>query len=141
MNNQNFYTFKGYEAINSNILTPSMEDYLEMICRILETEKVVRINRLSEELNVKPSSASKMVNNLKEAGLLYYEKYGYVCLSDEGKSVGDYLIFRHSVLNRLLCYINGTENELEQVEKIEHFINKDTVMNIQKFLDKICPDF
>jgi Mn-dependent DtxR family transcriptional regulator len=141
MNNQNFYTFKGYEAVNSSILTPSMEDYLEMICRILETEKVVRINRLSEKLSVKPSSASKMVNNLKEAGLLYYEKYGYVCLSDEGKAIGDYLIFRHKVLNRLLCFINGTENELEQVEKIEHFLNKDTIINIQKFLDKICPDY
>ena len=72
MDNRNdFYTQKGYELHNTDDLTASMEDYLEMICRMLKGQDIVRIQALSENLHVKPSSASKMVNALKESCLLY----------------------------------------------------------------------
>ncbi|MRN26672.1 metal-dependent transcriptional regulator, partial [Romboutsia ilealis] len=35
-NRNNFYTQKGYELHNTDDLTASMEDYLEMICRMLK---------------------------------------------------------------------------------------------------------
>ena len=48
--------------------------------------------------------------------------------------MGSYLIRRHELVNSLLCRINGTENELEEVEKIEHFLSPRTVKNIEGFL-------
>ncbi len=132
-----FHTFNGNISAKDSQLTPSMEDYLEMIYRILRTEKVVRIHKLAENLNVKASSASKMVAGLTNLGYLYYEKYGYVCLSDDGIEMGEYLLKRHSVLNRLLCYINKSDDELEQVEKIEHFFNRKTVENINVLLNQL----
>jgi len=135
--NNRFYTLKGYALLESNSVTPSMEDYLEMICRIHASGETVRIGVLAERLNVKPSSASKMVKNLKEHGLVASEKYGYIALTDAGRALGNYLIFRHDTLHRFLCYINQSENELAQVEKIEHFINAETVENINKLLDAL----
>ena len=35
-----------------------------------------------------------------------------------------------------LCLINGTQDELEEVEKIEHFLSPRTVLNIRKFLEQ-----
>lgn len=134
-NKYNFYTFKGYQLIDNALITSSMEDYLEMICRILKTKDYVRVNELASNLHVKPSSASKMVNNLKLHGLVTFEKYGYIVPSDKGKAIGEYLLYRHDVLNELLCLINQTENEVEQVEKIEHFFNKSTIDNIKNYLD------
>ena len=55
-------------------------------------------------------------------------------LTDKGRKAGDYLLFRHDILNRFLCMINESEDELEQVEKIEHFINEKTIYNIENFL-------
>lgn len=129
-----FYTLKGYQLSDSNMLTTAMEDYLEMICRMLGNTKVVRINELAKNLNVKPSSASKMVNNLKYVGYLTFEKYGYIAVTQKGLEMGNYLLYRHDILNRFLCTLNQTENELEQVEKIEHFINIDTVHNLEKLV-------
>ena len=129
-----FYTLKGYTILEGNTITSSMEDYLEMIYRIHSTGESVRIGVLAEMLNVKPSSASKMVDNLKNQGLVSSRKYGYITLTDEGALLGEYLVFRHDTVHRLLCYINQSENELEQVEKLEHFINAETVRNINKFL-------
>ena len=70
-----FYTMKGYELAADTQITTAMEDYLEMICR-LDAEKAgpIRIRALSQQLHVKPSSASKMVSNLREKGLVTAEK-------------------------------------------------------------------
>lgn len=130
----NFYTLKGYEILEHNPITTAMEDYLEMIYRIMQTSSFVRINVLAKRLNVKPSSASKMVSNLKERGLVYSEKYGYIILTKGGEEIGHYLLSRHNILNKLLCIINKSNDELEQVEKIEHYFNTQTISNIEKFI-------
>lgn len=129
-----FYTLKGYQLSDNNMLTSAMEDYLEMICRMLRNTNVVRINELAKNLNVKPSSASKMVNNLKYEGYINFEKYGYIATTPKGLEMGNYLLHRHDVLNRFLCILNHTDNELEQVEKIEHFINIDTINNLENLI-------
>ncbi|MCL2857621.1 MAG: metal-dependent transcriptional regulator [Oscillospiraceae bacterium] len=133
--NDKFYTLKGYALIEGNAITSSMEDYLEMIHRIHTGGEAVRISTLAERLNVKPSSATKMVGNLKKQGLVLSEKYSYITLTDAGDELGKYLVFRHDTLHSFLCYINKSKNELEQVEKIEHFVNAETVRNIKKLLD------
>jgi len=131
-----FYTLKGYALLENNAITSSMEDYLEMIYRIHSSGEAVRIGALAQSLNVKPSSASKMVGNLKKQGLVLFEKYGYIKLTNTGSELGKYLVFRHDTLHHFLCYINQSQNELEQVEKIEHFINVETVRNIKRLLDE-----
>lgn len=132
-----FYTLKGYQQNEAKELTASMEDYLEMICRILKYTDVVRINELADKLHVKPSSASKMVNNLKEAGYIEFQKYGYIVGTKKGLEAGSYLLHRHNVLHDFLCRINHTENELDQVEKMEHFINEPTINNIEKLTKEL----
>lgn len=128
-----FYTLKGYQQMDEgSALTASMEDYLEMICRLIEGGHVVRIKELAERLNVKPSSASKMANNLRVLRLITFERYGYISLTEKGAQIGEYLLYRHDVLNSFLCYVNQSDNETRQVEKIEHFLNKKTIDNINR---------
>lgn len=133
-----FYTLKGYALLEANAITSSMEDYLEMAYRIHTSGADIRIGTLAESLNVKPSSATKMVSNLKKEGLVSFEKYGHIKLTSAGIELGKYLVFRHETLHKFLCYINQSQNELEQVEKIEHFINIETVMNIKRLLDSLA---
>ena len=114
-----------------------MEDYLEMICRMLKGQDIVRIQALSENLHVKPSSASKMVNALKERGYISFQKYGYLTATPKGLEVGEYLLYRHDILHEFLCLLNHSENELEQVEKIEHYINRETVANLHLLLERL----
>lgn len=132
-----FYTLKGYQVKETGPLTPAMEDYLEMISRLLRKNKVVRIGELAYELHVKPSSASKMIRQLKAAGYVEFENYGYISLTEKGQKAGDYLLYRHDVLYRFLCVLNHTEDELEQVEKIEHFLNRTTVENLHTLTVKL----
>ncbi len=126
-----FYTLKGYQLLETDTLTPAMQDYLEMICRMLRSAEVVRMRDLADRLHVRPSSASKMTTHLKENGYVDFQKYGFIVTTAKGAEIGRYLLHRHDVLHRFLCLLNRSDNELEQVEKIEHFLNMQTIKNIE----------
>ena len=115
-----FYTMKGYERSASDELTSSMEDYLEMVCRMEEEGEPIRVSSLAASLHVRPSSASKMLDNLKKAGYIDFKKYGSIMVTEKGYEEGRYLLHRHQVLQDFFCTLNHTEDELELVEKIEH---------------------
>lgn len=132
MRKEGFYTFKGYQLLDSHALTISMEDYLEMIYRM--SSGTVRVNELAKNLNVRPSSASKMADNLRALGYIEFQKYGEIALTEKGKKAGEYLLHRHEVLHEFLCLLNHSSKELEQVEKIEHFINKNTLISIERLI-------
>lgn len=132
-----FYTLKGYSYMEEGgTLTAAMEDYLEMICRLDRDKEIVRIKKISEILHVKPSSASKMANILKDLGYIEFEKYGRIGITEKGETMGEYLLLRHDILHRFFCLINCSDNELTLVEKIEHFIDRKTVDNIKSWLEK-----
>lgn len=138
---KDFHTVRGYELLNQNEkhLTSAMEDYLEMIYRNVLDNGYMRINTLSEMLNVKPSSATKMVQKLTELGLLNYEKYGIIFLTQNGKNIGSYLLNRHNIIEKFLKTIGINENLLVETELIEHNISSNTLENINmlnKFLEK-----
>ncbi len=110
-------------------LTPSMEDYLEMIYRHCTTQGYTRINQLADELNVGAPSVTKIVQKLAKLGLLNYQRYGIVQLSEEGESIGSFLLERHMIIEKFLRNI-GVNNTLTDTEMIEHNISADTLRNI-----------
>jgi len=74
-----------------------MEDYVEMLYRCtMEGEDYIRLNKLSAMLNVRDSSASKMMQKLGKLGLIDYEKHGIIRLTALGIKVGNYLLCRHN---------------------------------------------
>ena len=91
--NMEFHTYRGYELLRQEKfhLSPSMEDYLEMIYRTCKKQGYIRVTNLAQLLNVQASSATKTVQKLTEMGLLAYEKYGIIQLTEEGKKIGDFL--------------------------------------------------
>lgn len=136
MEKSEFYTLQGYRVKNKIHITEAMEDYLEMIYRIFLNTGMVTIKQLAQSLNVKPSSASKMCVRLKQNGLIDFERYQNVVITKKGISMGSYLLWRHQLLESLFRIINQEQFHLEQVEKVEHFIDLHTLKNIEKFIKK-----
>jgi DtxR family Mn-dependent transcriptional regulator len=144
-NNHEFYTVRGYQLLGreKKHLTSAMEDYLEMIYRSSIKEGYVRINVLSDMLNVRPSSATKMVQKLASLGLLDYKKYGIVFLTSYGRELGEFLLKRHNIIEKFLKNIGIEENILKETELIEHNVSANTLRNIEilnNFIDE-NPEF
>ncbi len=132
-NNREFRTVRGYQLLmrHKNLLTPAMEDYLEMIYRNSLDMGYIRINSLSELLNVKPPSATKMVQKLTALGFLCYQRYGIILLTENGKEIGEYLLKRHNIIEKFLKAIGISDNLLLETELIEHNISVNTLNNIE----------
>ncbi|MFL0194506.1 metal-dependent transcriptional regulator [Clostridium sp. WILCCON 0269] len=132
-NNQSFHTVRGYEILEKakKNLTHSMEDYLEMIYRCHLKEGYARINNLSELLNVKASSATKMVQKLTKSGFINYEKYGIIQLTEEGITIGKFLLNRHIIIEQFLNIIGVQKDILINVELMEHNITPDALTKIE----------
>jgi Mn-dependent DtxR family transcriptional regulator len=130
-----FHTVRGYQLLRQNnmMLTSAMEDYLEMIYRSTQDGNYFRINELADKLNVRASSATKMVQKLGAIELINYKKYGVITLSESGKILGAYLLNRHKVIEDFLKIIGINENLLVETELIEHYISPNTVEHLEIF--------
>lgn len=130
-----FHTVRGYQLLEQNkkLLTSSMEDYLEMIYRNSLIEGYIRINTLSELLNVAASSATKMVQKLNSLGLIDYRKYGIISLTEDGKELGKFLLERHNIIESFLRNLGVKENILIETELIEHNVSASTLQKISTF--------
>ena len=108
--------------------TPSMEDYIEQIYILIEEKGYARVSDIAENLNVHPSSVTKMVQKLDQESYLIYEKYRGLILTEQGKKVGQRLVFRHELLEKLLRIIGVKEENIYQdVEGIEHHLSWDAI--------------
>ncbi len=135
MGEAKFHTVRGYQLLEQNkkLLTPAMEDYLEMIYRNSLVEDYLRVNTLSELLNVQAPSVTKMIQKLHELGLIHYKKYGIISLTDNGREIGKYLLERHNVLEKFLKMLSNNESLLIETELIEHSISTETLDSIKVF--------
>lgn len=135
MHLSDFHTFRGYEILDreKKKLTPSMEDYMEMIYRLCMNSPYVRMNQLAEKLNVRTSSSTKIVQKLNALDLVHYEKYGLIELSEKGKILGEYLYHRHHVIERFLELIGNQGSVLKDTELIEHYIRPELLHHLECF--------
>lgn len=129
-----FHTVRGYQLLEQNkkLLTSAMEDYLEMIYRNSLVEGYMRINTLSELLNVQAPSATKMVQKLSALGLVDYKKYGIIFLTENGREIGKFLLNRHEIIETFLRHLGVSDSLLIETELIEHVISAETLQKIQQ---------
>jgi len=131
-----FRTFRGYTlADEEQSLTPSLEDYLEMLFRLGSDKSYVRLGELATALHVRPPSVTKAVQRLAETGYVRYERYGILELTPLGKDTGSYLLHRHGLIEGFLRLLGVTENALKDTERIEHIISDELVSQMVKFTE------
>jgi len=132
-----FRTFRGYTLENrgEGVLTPSLEDYLEMLYRMCATRGFTRVGELAAALNVQPPSVSRAVRKLAEEGLIHYTPYGVLHLTDAGKRAGRVLLKRHELVQTFLELLGSHQNLIEDTERIEHLLSDETLDNMARFVE------
>ena len=124
---EEFRTVRGYQLQSSRALTAAMEDYLEMLYRETLSDHPLRIGSIANKLNVNPSSATKMVQRLGQLGMVSYQKYGLIRLSEQGKKLGAYLYHRHHIIEGFLRDVLDHKNCLTETELLEHNVSPETL--------------
>ncbi|WP_211745188.1 transcriptional regulator MntR [Paenibacillus sp. Marseille-Q4541] len=116
--------------------TPSMEDYLERIYKLIDEKGYARVSDIAEGLEVHPSSVTKMIQKLDKDDYLIYEKYRGLILTPKGKKIGKRLMDRHELLEQFLTIIGvQDENIYRDVEGIEHHLSWDSITCIETLVE------
>ncbi len=120
-------------------ITPSMEDYLEAMVNIEKERKVIRVRDVAKKLGVRMPTVTSMLKTLNKAGLIDYEKYEYIQLTEKGKRIGEEISRRHNALKKFLIHILNVDPEVAEQEacKMEHAISTSTMDRFVKFMDFI----
>ena len=120
----------------STDLSPHMEDYIETIAILSEKNRVVRVKDIASLLKIKMPSVTSALNKLKELGLIDYEKYGFIELTENGNTISNRVLSRHLCLKEFFSRVLNIDDEQSEIEacKIEHHITPETCKRIHKLL-------
>jgi Mn-dependent DtxR family transcriptional regulator len=90
---------------------------------------------ISQYLNVSSPSVTKMVQRLDEAGMLIYEKYRGIRLTERGISIAVGIRNRHGTLSEFFRLIGVDEKTAnEDAEGLEHHLHPESIKKLEKLV-------
>lgn len=111
---------------NSGI-TPVHQDYLKAIYLLDSRGEVASNSAIAEAIGVAPASATSMVKRLADMGLIAYEPYQGVQLTDEGERIALEMVRHHRLIELFLHEILDIpwDKVHAEAEKLEHAISEE----------------
>ena len=79
-----------------NNLSASLEDYLELICNLLETSSCVKAVEIAKKLNISRASVSEALVKLADKNLIIYEGHKGITITPEGLKKAKEVILKHN---------------------------------------------
>ena len=98
------------------------ENYLKGLFNLADSSGEVSVNELSRHLGIKMPTVNSMVKKLNEKGLVHYESYKPLRLTDKGRKEAALIIRKHRLTEMFLVEQMGFgwESVHEIAEQIEH---------------------
>ncbi len=110
-------------------LTAPVEDYLKAIYTIGRGTGAAATNEIAQRLALAPASVSGMVRRLAGQGLLAYERYHGVKLTEMGRRAALRTLRRHRVIEAYLAQALGYpwDRVHAEAERLEHAVSDELV--------------
>jgi len=124
-------------------LSESLEDYLETILFLEQTNKVARVKDIANKMGVLQGSVTGALKTLAEKGLINYEPYSFITLTRKGAGIAKEIARRHEVIKDFLqCVLLLPPNKAEENAcRMEHAMDKAVIDRLVQFIEYIhkCP--
>lgn len=109
----------------------AQEDYLEQIHTLIAEKGYARVVDVAKNLGLAQASVTNMIQRLDADGLVNYEKYRGVVLTEDGEKIALAIIRRHKKLTSFLELFGLDDATIyEDVEGMEHHISPSTLAAI-----------
>ncbi|AIZ56583.1 transcriptional regulator MntR [Candidatus Methanoplasma termitum] len=116
--------------------TQNREDYLINILRLTEGENATRTTELASYMNIAPASVTEMLKILSSEGLVEYEKYHGVKLTEEGLDYARVIRKKHHVLENFLINFLNVDKTTAHNEacRLEHALSEESAIKMCQML-------
>jgi DtxR family Mn-dependent transcriptional regulator len=118
-------------------LSASQEDYIEAIANISERNRVARVKDIAATLGVSMSSVTGALRALSTRGLVNYDPYSLVTLTEAGRAAAGRVVKRHNAVARFLEEVLGIDAPAAQKSacELEHAVHPDVLRRLSRFLE------
>ena len=113
-------------------LSSSMEDYIKTIYLLENSNKVARVSDIGRRLSVKKASVVAAVSYLQKNELIKHERYGFITLTENGKSIAEKIEKKNRVILEFLTGVLKLEKEKAVIEacEAEHIFSDESISKI-----------
>jgi DtxR family transcriptional regulator, Mn-dependent transcriptional regulator len=117
-------------------LTSAMEDYLKLIVKLKQENKVVRVRDIAKGMQVKMPSVTSMLNTLAKKQLINHERYDYVDLTPGGLKQAQKALRKHMILFNFLKNVLKVNSKQAYNEAclMEHVVSSATIRKLVEFI-------
>ena len=118
-------------------LSENLEDYLEVIATLSAEQGSARITDIATVLSVKKPSVTAALNVLASHGLVEYERYKPVVLTQDGKALAQNVRRKHDFLRKFFTDILGVPQDDADIAacKMEHALDDSILTKFAKFVE------
>ena len=120
----------------------TVENYLKAIYLGVSTltapARLLPMGQLAAALGVAPGTATTMVKTLAESGLVEYEPYTGVALTEAGEKLAALVVRRHRVVELFLVRVMGYrwDEVHEEAEQLEHVVSDQLIDRMDEMLGR-----
>lgn len=119
-------------------LTQVQEEYLKIMYILGQTKQDIRVTDIAERLDKSKASVNSAINTLKEEGVLKYEPYGKIELTEQGKKEARKIIEANDIIKLFLTEIVGVKGEVAELEasKMKSALSDDSINKLARYTYK-----
>ncbi len=125
--------------MEDQLLTQSLEDYLETIYMIIKDKNVVKPKDISLRLNVSQASVTGALRSLAVKKLILYSPYEPIELTSTGLKKAREILRRHELLRTFFTKVLLVDHQIadETACKMEHVIPKVILERLAQYIEYI----
>lgn len=120
-------------------ITKSQEEYLKAVYILESINGEVHVTDIAKKLEISKPSVTRTIKKLSDLGILNYESYKSITLTENGKDIAKNIIKKQDIIKNFLCEILDVDEELAQKEasNMRHFLSPKTIKKIEEHVDKL----
>ena len=121
------------------MISKSSEEYLKTMYILKQQNGNIRVTDIAKKMNCTKPSVNKAVYNLKDSGLLNYESYGTIELTERGENLAKKILEAYDIVYVFLKdVLNIEEDEAKsEAEKIKLAITDKTINKLAKYVHRV----
>ena len=118
------------------MISKAQEEYLKTMYLLKKQNGNIRVTDVAFKMNCTKPSVNKALNILKENGLVNYETYGTIELTDEGENLAKKILEAYDIVYLFLKDVLNLEEEKAKLEaeKIKTNLSDYTINKLARYV-------
>ena len=121
------------------MISKALEEYLKTMYILQVQDKELRVTDIANQMNISKPSVTKAINSLKENGLVDYETYGKIELTENGNDLAKKILEAYDISYVFFKDVIGLDEEASkrEAEKLKLTMEDNTINNLAKYVHKV----